>query len=137
VAEENVDLIRGYYAGMNARKLDSVLAILSPEVVFHPADVFPDLDPVYRGHDEFLKFARDFAATWEELSLEPLRFIGLDNRVLVPVRFHAQGREGIETNLEIFQLWTIENGLVTRLDAYSNAEEASAALGVPVNSIVE
>jgi len=110
--------------------LDAGLEFMDPEVELHLSGVFPDLDPVYRGHEGVLEFVSLFNAPWEELSVTPQRFFDLGERVLVLSRFEARGRDGIEANLPMAHLWTLRDGKVVRMDAFADQQKALEAAGL-------
>jgi ketosteroid isomerase-like protein len=130
MSQENLEALRTYYEAANRRDLDLALDFLAPEIEFHLAGVFPDLELAYIGREEVLRFLEQFADPWEELSVEPQRLIDLDTRVLVLLRFHATGRDGIEVELPLAQLWTLQDGRAVRMDAYSDQLKALEAAGV-------
>jgi hypothetical protein len=63
---------------------------MSPDIELHMSGVFPDLPPVYRGHDGVRQFVARFVATWEELMPDTYRFEDLGDRVLTLT--HMRGR---------------------------------------------
>jgi ketosteroid isomerase-like protein len=131
MSQENVEIVRAMYEVANASgKLDANFEILAPEVEFHVSGAFPDLDPVYRGHDGVRKLNEALNAPWETLSLEPSDFIDAGSRVLVLSRFHARGRDGMEVRLDLANLWTVRNRQIVRMDAFSDQERALEALGL-------
>src|SRR5947208_11354314 len=129
MSQENVEIVRSYYEALNRRDLDA-FELLAPEIEFHLAGVFPDLKPVYRGQAAVRSFFEQFAEPWEELTIEPSRVIEVEEQVLVLLRFHARGRDGIEVDLPFAHLWTLRNGQAVRMDAFSDQERALEAVGV-------
>ena len=76
MSRENVEIVRAMYEVANASgKLDANFEILAPEVEFHVSGAFPDLDPVYRGHDGVRKLNEALNEPWMALSLDPEKFI--------------------------------------------------------------
>jgi ketosteroid isomerase-like protein len=71
-----------------------------------------------------------FSEPWVELTVEPSQVIDLEQRVLVFLRFHAKGRDGIEVELPLAHLWTLREGLAVRMDAYSDQRQALEAAGL-------
>jgi uncharacterized protein len=124
----NGERVREYYEAANRRDIDAFFQKLSPEFEFHTAGAFPDLDSVYRGREEFLDFLFKFQDPWEAISIEPHELIEAGPRVLAMISFHARGRDGIEVELELAHLWTIEDGVALRLDAYADQDQARKSL---------
>ena len=129
MSQENVEIVRklAETAGVH---LDAGLEFLAPDIELHLSGVFPDLDPVYRGHEGVRRFAALFIAPWEELSLNAERFFDLGERILTLSRFEARGRDGIEVNLEMAHVWTLRGGQVIRMDAFADRGEAVEAAGL-------
>jgi ketosteroid isomerase-like protein len=131
MSQENVELAEAAYRTLNAGgNLDFTFEFLAPDVEFHTAGAFPDLDPVYRGHDGVRKLNEQLSEPWEQFRLEPDRFIDLGDQVLVLSHFHGKGRDGIEARLPFAHLWTVRDGLVVRMDAFASHAEALDALGL-------
>jgi uncharacterized protein len=129
MSEENVGIVRTMYETATG-KLDPDFGFLAPEVEFHLSGAFPDLDPVYRGHEGIRELNERLNAPWEEISLDPERLIDMGERVLVLCHFQALGRDGIEVTLPFAHLWTLRNGQVVRMDAFSNQQKALEAAGL-------
>jgi uncharacterized protein len=129
VSGENTAIVRTMFETAGAR-LDKALEFLAPDVELHLSGTFPDLDPVYRGHQGVRDFSALFNSPWEKLELEAERFIEVDGRVLVLSRFHGIGRDGIDLRLPLAHLWTLRDGLVVRMDAFRDRQKALEAVGL-------
>jgi uncharacterized protein len=130
MSQENVEVVRTMYDTTDTGKLDPDFEFLAPEVEFHLSGAFLDLDPVYRGHDGIGKLNDQLNAPWEEISLVPERVVDLGGRVLVLSHFHATGRDGIDVTLPFAHVWTLRNGRVLRMDAFSDQQDALEAVGL-------
>jgi ketosteroid isomerase-like protein len=64
------------------------------------------------------------------LSLDPEKFIDVGSRVLVLSRFRARGRDGMEVRLQLANLWTVRDGQIIRMDAFSDQAAALEAAGL-------
>ena len=129
MSHENVEIVRSMYKTLDG-KLHGNFEFLAPEVEFHTSGAFPDLDPVYRGREGFQILNDRLNAPWAEISLEPDRIIDIGERVLVLSHFQGTGRDGIEARLPIAHVWTLWNGLVVRVDAFSDQQKALEAVGL-------
>jgi uncharacterized protein len=131
MSQVNVEIVRAMYKVANAgSKLDANFEVLAPEVEFHVSGAFPDLDPVYRGHDGVRKLNEALNEPWVALSLDPEKFIDVGSRVLVLSRFRARGRDGMDVRLQLANLWTVRDGQIVRMDAFSDQEAALEAVGL-------
>src|SRR3954469_18791647 len=129
MSQENVEIVHMMYETATG-KLDPDFGFVAPEVEFHLSGAFPDLDPVYRGHTGIRDLNDQLNAPWEEISLDPERLIDMGEQVLVLCHFHARGRDGIEVRLPFAHLWTLRNGQVVRMDAFSDQQKALEAVGL-------
>jgi uncharacterized protein len=131
MSQENVEIVQAMYEAANASgKLDANFDVLAPEVEFHVSGAFPDLDPVYRGHEGMRKLNDALNAPWEVLSLNPQEFIDAGSRVLVLCEFHARGRDGMEARNHLAILWTVRDGLIVRFQAFADQKNALEAIGL-------
>jgi len=129
VSAENVELIRTLTSTAGA-DLSGWLEFMSPEIELHLSGVFPDLEPVYRGHDGVRQFVARFNATWDELVSDAYRYEDLGDRVLSLTHMRGRGRGGIEVVLEMGHVWTLRDGLVVRMDAFADPNKALEAVGL-------
>lgn len=126
VSAENVELIRTLTSTAGA-DLSGWLAFMAPEIELHLSGVFPDLEPVYRGHDGVRQFVARFNATWDELVADVYRYEDLGDRVLSLMHMRGRGRGGIEVVLEMGHVWTLRDGLIVRMDAFADPSKALEA----------
>ncbi|MEX2253756.1 MAG: nuclear transport factor 2 family protein [Thermoleophilaceae bacterium] len=129
--DQRVALVRRAFEIWNARDLDAALEFVHPEIEWVSAGLIPDLDPVYRGTEGVKRFWRDFMEPWEEIQIEPERFVDVsDDELLVLAHFRARGRQGIELELRVGQLYrAADDGRVIRFQAFATYEEALEAVG--------
>jgi hypothetical protein len=67
-----------------------------------------------------------------ETRVEPKEIIEVEGDRLVMVeRWHPRGRQGIETEVVITQIYTFRNGLILRIDGLRDQAEAFKAAGLP------
>ena len=129
MSQQNVELVRALTRTAGA-DLTGWLEAMAPEIELHLSGVFPDLDPVYRGHDGVREFAARFNATWEELTADTYRYVDLGNRVLTLTHLRGRGRDAIEVMLEMGHVWTVRDGLIVRMDAFADPQKALEAVGL-------
>jgi ketosteroid isomerase-like protein len=129
MSEENVHVVRTGIEAWNRRDWDAAMMAFHPEIEWRNAGVLPDVADVYRGHEGVRVFWDSWAGSWDDIQLEPEEFIDLGDRVLVLARFRASGRNQIEVNRPIAQLWTMRDGLIVSFQSYWDRAEALAAAG--------
>jgi ketosteroid isomerase-like protein len=129
MSQENVEVVRAMYAAANAGdKLDANFELLAPDAEFHVSGAFPDLDSVYRGHEGMRQLNAALSDPWASLSLDPEEFIDAGSQVLVLSRFHARGRDGMELDQELSNLWTVRDGMIVRMQAFGDWKSGLEAI---------
>ena len=131
MSQENVEIVRAMYEAANAGdKLDANFEVLAPDVEFHVSGAFPDLNPVYRGHEGVKQLNNALNEPWTALSLDPEKFIDAGARVLVFSQFRARGRDGMEMRRHLANLWTMRHRKIVRMEAFADQESALEAAGL-------
>ncbi len=131
MSQEDVEIVQAMYAVANAGdKLEANLEVLAPDVEFHVSGAFPDLDPMYRGHEGIERLNAALNAPWVTLSLEPERFIDAGSQVLVLAQFRARGRDGMEMRRHLANLWTVRDGQIVKMEAFADQQSGLEAVGL-------
>jgi ketosteroid isomerase-like protein len=149
MSERNVDVVQRFFAAVerlletwetsgslvDAMKAGDIpseareaLACMSPQAEWKPAfagESYRGQLEMGRGLDEWLEAAGNY-------SLKLLEVTDLENdRVLAMFGPTFEGRSsGIHVNTAVFAVITLENGLIARLDEYSDRHEALEAAGL-------
>jgi ketosteroid isomerase-like protein len=124
---QNLELARSIMDAWNRADVDAVLALCHPEFEYHTSGDFLGLDPVYRGHEGFRKFERDFRGAWESLSVVVEELHDQGDKVAVLGTFEARGRDGMTVSRRIANVITFRDGLAVRIDAYGDWDQALEA----------
>jgi ketosteroid isomerase-like protein len=129
VSQASVEVVRAYFAKQGED--DIRLRGLHPNVEWHIRSDFPDAD-VFRGQDGFRRLSARFDEVFAGQDYQPLEFIEAGAAVVVPLRWTAEGRLSGAGFSEGFETWvfTIENGLITRVVEFATKEEALEAVGL-------
>ena len=91
----------------------------------------PDMAP-FTGRRQAERFWESSVATWETFIFTPLAFEPHGDQMLVEVRANARARgSGIELEEHMAHLYTLRDGQLVRLQAFTSSEEARAALAYP------
>jgi ketosteroid isomerase-like protein len=131
VAGDDVERIRRMYRLWNDRDLDTAFELLAPEVevVGHPE--LPDPGPVH-GREQAKAWLSGLLEAWDEVVVEPERFIDAGEQVVVI--FHVRGRgrgSGIEvTSGRDAHVWTLEGGRIVAIRWYQGTADALRDTGV-------
>lgn len=125
------EVARAGYAAWNSGDLERFLEYAHPDLVWVTAGIFPGLRPSYSGHAGLREFWATFMEPWETLEIEVEELHEIDERsVLIRVRFHARGRDGIEVDLRITNHLIVRDEKLWRFQAYSEWEQALADLSI-------
>jgi ketosteroid isomerase-like protein len=132
MSQKNVETLEALYAAFNRRDFDVWLQYVDPDVELLPGIAAPDSKSRYLGREALGKFFVTIATgPWEAVIAEPKEMIETDDgRVLCIDRWRFQGRDGIEIERELQNLFTFRAGLIARIDGYTNRDEALEAAGL-------
>jgi ketosteroid isomerase-like protein len=131
MSEENVGLVRQGFEAWNRGDLEWLLDHTTPDGEFRTAQVFPDTEAVYRGHEAFSEFWITIQEPWTSflVEVERIEAIGAD-QVLALLWFHGSGREGVEVTVKWASLITVEDGLMSQVINFADWQEALEAAGL-------
>ena len=129
--QRNVEIVRRAYAALAEQGVEAVLAFTHPEFeVTTPATLASEPD-TYRGHEGVSRYFGSFGDAMDGVYLEGQEFTAAGDKVLVDTKMHARGRStGIETEQRAFLVWTLREGMVTRVEAFAEQREALEAAGL-------
>jgi len=82
------------------------------------------------GHGEHEAFWGEFWSTFEDVQVEMHGFTEVGPEVVVPNTAHLRGRQGIEVRARSTQVFTVEDGQITRLRLFQERAEALEAAGL-------
>jgi ketosteroid isomerase-like protein len=130
MSQENVEIVREYFAATNRRDFTSVMDAYPDDVVLVVSGLFPD--GTYSGREAvggwfgewFSAFGRDY-----RFDLVEAREVG--ERVFATARHHASGRaSGIAVETTTAYAFTVRAGKIARVELYADPDEALKAVGL-------
>ena len=126
--EINADLVRERFAPMREGDVEALLTLIHPDFeVTTPPGLAAEPD-TYRGPEGIRRYFDSFYEIMDRVSFEPHDFIGVGERVVVPVTLRARGRTtGIETTQKLVQVWGLRDEKAYRIEVYATLEEAMEA----------
>ena len=131
MSQENIEVIRAGYAAWANRDLDTLLEMLHPEVEFQTSGSFPDLAPIYRGHQGMRSFWDAMLVPWDSFRLDVERIVEGDECAAVAIRFRARGKgSGVPTDLRQGHAVRFKDGRIAKLSAHASFDEALEAAGL-------
>jgi ketosteroid isomerase-like protein len=137
MANENAERYRDALEAWNRRDLVWILEQAADDLEFNTAQLFPGIESQYRGPEGMVEFWTTFIEEpWAlfRLDVEALDPVG-DDRVLALITFHGTSRDsGEEVTLTYAHLATFRGEEVSRIDAFTDWDEARAAAGIEPES---
>jgi ketosteroid isomerase-like protein len=125
MSQENVELVRRVYEGW-AQGDFSRIDIFHPEIEFEMVD-WPHQISV-RGIPAMRETWRDTLRAWDDFRSIPIEYVDYGRNIVVLNHIQGSGKEsGAEVSAETATVWTLEDGLVTRLALYWDTDRAREA----------
>jgi ketosteroid isomerase-like protein len=137
MSARNVEIVREVFEAQGRRDWDDVYDLYSPDIEWDGGILWGDWGDggVARGRDGLRDAWRRWIEAFEFATFEAYDYLDVGDDVLVRVRMHARGRgSGLETDQVLALVWTVTDGLVVRVRAYTELEEARAAVGLGKSS---
>ena len=129
---DNVELLRRGFEAFNRGGIEGLIELIHPDFEAQAPPELTTEPGTYRGAEGLRRWFDGFEGIMEDIRFEPLDYIPSGDRVLVPVRLLARGRDsGIEVEQRSFQVWTLRDGKAIRLDTYADLDTAREAACLP------
>ena len=124
----NVELVRSGFEAFNRGDVTGVLALLHPDVEVHSVAEVGE-EGTYHGHQGFLDWTAIWLDAWDDFKIEVEEIEEVDDEnVLIHARQRGRGKgSGLEVEQNGIYLFTMREGLATRLHLYADRESALAA----------
>lgn len=115
---ENVEVIRRLFRAVEARDIEPMYDIYSPEVVVREAPSLP-YGGEYAGHAGILEHGMGYVETWDHLQDDQDRrldaeFVDAGDRVFVCWRQRAHGFDGTRLDLPVVSIYDLHDRRVVR-----------------------
>lgn len=122
MSRENVEIVRSFLV---LDDFDEALAHADPGIVWNPVE-----ESSAEGHEAVRASTARWKREWDEYELIPEEFADLGDRVVVTVRFRMRGRgSGIEVDARLYDVFTLRDGKIVRMDQFAERSEALEAAG--------
>jgi ketosteroid isomerase-like protein len=125
---KTVELAQAGFDAFNRGDVAGVLALLDPEVEVHSVAEVGE-EGTYYGHQGYIEWTGIWLDAWSEFRVELQEIEEVDDEnVLVHSRQWGRGKgSGVEVEQNGIYLFTVKDGLATRLHLYPDREAALAA----------
>jgi ketosteroid isomerase-like protein len=122
------ETLRAFYQAFNLHDFDGVIELMAPEVEIHPAlGGVLDIEGEYRGQEESRRFFETISeGAHVEVELKEIVDLG-DDQVLAIESWRPRVRQGMETEIEVSDLYTFRDGLIVRVVGFRDRAEALEA----------
>jgi ketosteroid isomerase-like protein len=121
--------VRAVYDAANRRDMDGILAGTHRDVEVHPVLGANLGANVYRGHVGIHQWMKDLWGDWDSFETSVGHVLEQGDRLLYPVGLSGRGRaSGAPFKAKIFHVATMRDGLMARIDGFSDRESAMRAL---------
>jgi ketosteroid isomerase-like protein len=132
MSRENVEVVRRACDAWLSGDRDAVFEINHPEVEWDTTHFEGWTEnKVYRGRDEVMRFLDEWLASWDSYEARVDELLEAGDRVVVFWWQRMTGRgSGVPVELDSAQVWTVRDGLVIRIDNYTDRGEALEAVGL-------
>jgi uncharacterized protein len=130
MSRESVELAQRQIDAYNRRDFDALRAVFDPDVELDWSASRGVEAGVYRGIDAVLRWFTGYLNAFEEVSVEPERFIDAGESVVVPNVARFRGRDGIEVLARSAFVYTIRARKITRFCLYQETQQALEAVGL-------
>jgi ketosteroid isomerase-like protein len=121
MSQENVEIVRRFLVV----DVDEALTYADPCIVWNPIE-----ESSTQGHDAVRASLARWKGEWDDYKLMPEEFVDTGDRVVVTVRLGARGRgSGVEVDARFYDLYTLRDGKIVRMDQFTERSEALEAMG--------
>ena len=136
-AQSGVALASDLYDALNQGDWDTFFDLLHPEVELREEFIALDI-AVYRGHDGVREWLRRSTEVMSGFRFEPLRFMRLEDSVVIPVRLTARGSgSGAEVTADLVHMGQMRDGKISLLAAYPDLQSAVAVAATGIETALE
>ena len=121
------DFVRAAIDAINRGDVDDFLARTDADFEWKALDNSP-LAGTYRGREEVRAYVEEWLNTFGDVHLNIEELVEVNDHVLAVVQGSGWGKaSGVEVTNRFCQLWTVSDGVPTRMREYATREEALAA----------
>ena len=127
MSQENVEIVRNAYRGLDERGVDGLLEFIHEDVEYLPVEE----SGAVRRHDGMRRYMEGWLDAWDEFRIVPTEFRESGEDVFVTVVLNGRGRgSGVEVTREGCQVWHFRDGRGARIEEYVDRAEALEAVGL-------
>jgi ketosteroid isomerase-like protein len=130
MSQENVEIVRRANELTNDGDVDAAYSFLHPDIEWVVATEHPNARTL-TGRAAVAEYQRDWQEAVPDVGVEYDRVIDADERVIGIKRVRGTGTgSGADVRVPIALVFTLQDGLITRVEEYLNPSEALKAAGL-------
>jgi ketosteroid isomerase-like protein len=131
MSKEPVEIVRRIWEAAKRRDTEAVFALYDPAIVWVQSTLPSPTAGTYFGHDGVRELFRQWLETFETFDLKAETFIGAGRDVVVGYRLSGRGKtSGAAVEMRRWNVYTVRNGLVIRVDVFMTEAEALEVAGL-------
>jgi ketosteroid isomerase-like protein len=132
VSRQDLELVRSMLETLNESGVEAALDRIHPDFEgVTPPELSPEPD-TYRGHEGIRRYFAGFEGVMDEVRWEADELMEApDERVVAGIRLVTRSvATGLELELPVWQLCTVRDGKVLRIEGFAKREDALRAAGL-------
>jgi ketosteroid isomerase-like protein len=132
VSRQDLELVRSMLETLNESGVEAALDQIHPDFEgVTPPELSPEPD-TYRGHEGIRRYFAGFEGVMDEVRWEADELMEApDDRVVAGIRLLTRSvATGLELELPVWQLCTVRDGKVLRIEGFAKREDALRAAGI-------
>jgi ketosteroid isomerase-like protein len=131
MSQENVEVARRAYDSFNRRELATAVEAFEPDAEWIPYLAALE-ENTYRGRDQIQAMWRDVLRDFPDFRIELIEVVtDRGDTIVLKVEFQGMGRaSGAETRTTVFQVASLRDGRVARVEGFRDRGEALEAVGL-------
>jgi ketosteroid isomerase-like protein len=129
MSQENVEIVRAAVDAYNRGDFDAAMKDAAPDFEFDFSRAVGPLHGVFR-LDQMRRVWDEVREPWESVRIELDELIDAGEQVVATRTGFMRGRDGIEVQARITEVWTIRDRAIVRVCLYQEKREALEAAGL-------
>lgn len=105
------------------------LLLWHPECVLEELAEVPD-SAAYEGRDGVMRYFQQAGEAWEDVTYTPAELLEGSAGVLSATDIWARSKAGVETQMRVYQLFRLRDGMIVYVTGYTDRLQALEAVGL-------
>ena len=133
MSQENVEIVRRGWEAWIRGDLDALFALFDPAVEWDTTNFegWPE-EGLYHGHDGVRRFMEEWLASWDRYEAGVEEYLDARGERVIVLCWQQGFGPGsdVPVHMDFAQICSVKDGLVTRIEAWSDRAKALAAAGL-------